>query len=116
MSVEKSQPPSTPPRPVPKPKPPTTKPLKHSTTTHIPTKNITTNLPPSTSSAGLVKKSVTTTQLNKSRPQASGDDDKNELRGMFMRMKQSRAAVLVEEETSRIKPEVIEDEEGIAGT
>ena len=48
----------------------------------------------STSSAGLVKKSMTTTQLgNTSRQRVNNTGEENaELKGMFMKMKQSRAA------------------------
>lgn len=66
-----------------------------------------------TSSAGLVKKSMTTTQLgniNRQRVNNTGDENA-ELKGMFMKMKQSRAALLTEEETSRIKLDINEEEE-----
>ena len=72
----------------------------------------------STSSAGLVKKSMTTTQLgNTSRQRVNNTGEENaELKGMFMKMKQSRAALLVEEETSRIKLDMNEEEEDTSGT
>ena len=61
---------------------------------------------------------MTTTQLgNTSRQRVNNTGEENaELKGMFMKMKQSRAALLVEEETSRIKLDMNEEEEDTSGT
>lgn len=98
--------PSTPPPKV-APKPPT-KPLKHSTADQSQPKKG--NSSGSTSSAGLVKKPKTTIQQDRNRLQAN-KEEKSELRGMFMKMKQSRAQMMAEEEASRLKMDGTEEEE-----